>query len=102
MHKIVGYTVAIIAKLQVLYILPSESMLFWFNLIWNITTVISLIKAKRSKVKCGSNPELALKNATYRIIKNVNDISIEYPNIFLYGNYVYTCEMMKNKHPAGY
>lgn len=77
-------------------------MLFWFNLLWNLTTIISLIKAKRSKVKCGSNPELILKNVTYRIIKNVNDISIEYPNVFMYGNYVYTCEMMKNRHPAGY
>lgn len=51
MHKAVGYSLAFIAKFQVLYILPSSDGLFWFNLIWDLTAIILLIRAKKTKQK---------------------------------------------------
>jgi hypothetical protein len=102
MHKALGYTIAVIAKLQVLFILPSSGFLFWFNLLWDLITIILLIRAKKSKERCEKSPELRLKTASYRLIKNLSEIESEHHNVFTYGNYVFKCESMKNKHPAGY
>lgn len=102
MHKTLGYSLAIVAKLQVLLILPPSGMLFWFNLIWNITSIALLIHSKRTEIKASSKPELKMKNTTYRLIKNMSEISHEHPTTFLYGNHVFDCSLMKDNHPAGY
>jgi hypothetical protein len=51
MHTIIGYSLAIIAKIQVLLILPASGMLFWFNLIWNLASLTLFIRSKTSKAK---------------------------------------------------
>lgn len=71
-HQIIGYLIAIVAKLQVLWILPSSTILFWFNLFWNLITGYLFIRHKRHNVEAQSRPELLLKDATYRTITQLS------------------------------
>lgn len=56
MHKTIGYSIASVAKFQVLYILGSDTLLFWFNLIWDIILLFAVVRKKRSATKSQSYP----------------------------------------------
>jgi cytochrome b561 len=56
LHKTIGYSLAIIAKLQVLYILSPKTILFWFNLLWDLISIALLIRLKRSKNQSEARP----------------------------------------------
>lgn len=55
-HKVVGYSLALLAKVQVLYMIPSTDKMFWFNLLWDIASIAFLIYSKKSRTDSESNP----------------------------------------------
>jgi hypothetical protein len=55
-HKFVGFSLSLLAKLQVLYIIPSTDKMFWFNLLWDIASIAFLIYSKKARVNSESNP----------------------------------------------
>ena len=89
LHKILGYIIAIVGKFQVLYILDASSILYQFNMIWNIFTILFLIHKKTSKKALESSPHLDQKNTNYKLITNFSEISTMSPHLVIYGNYIY-------------
>ena len=55
-HKVVGYSLALLAKVQVLYIIPSTNKMFWFNLLWDVASIVFLIYSKKFRTNSESNP----------------------------------------------
>lgn len=60
-HTYLGYTIALMTKLQVLKILKSTHFAYWFNLFWNIASISLFIYRKISQQRLSSSPTLIVK-----------------------------------------